>query len=369
VSRRFTEFRIDGSSLKEFADGSIRVLGQLTHPGIFVYRNADGSARREYRPKEEVFRADAMGTFASVPVTIGHPQKGVRADNWKSVAIGHLGENVRQDGENMVAEIYVRDAAAVARVKSGDLRAISCGYEVDFDPTPGTAPDGSRYDGVQRNIRGNHVALLPKGVAPRGGAECVLRLDSEGDEESSLKWDVTPEQIAQMQAENARLAQENAKLRADAENDVQTIVKLTAQVTEAAQRADAASKELSPERIDALVADRTATLALAKSLNVDGAGKSTVAVKRLIVAKQTPALAARVDAMDAATLDACIAVAASKPHPTMKSAVGVVTDGPTAPAGGERSDAAPSTDIGAMQARSVKANRESWASSKGVMPL
>jgi hypothetical protein len=40
---------------------------------------------------------------------------------------------------------------------------------------PGTTPDGQHYDGFQKNIRGNHVAIVKRA---RGGANVRLMLDS-----------------------------------------------------------------------------------------------------------------------------------------------------------------------------------------------
>jgi hypothetical protein len=57
---------------------------------------------------------------------------------------------------------------------------VSLGYETDLDMTPGTAPDGTRYDAIQRRVRANHVALGPSGWG-RAGSAVALRLDSAGN--------------------------------------------------------------------------------------------------------------------------------------------------------------------------------------------
>ena len=44
-------------------------------------------------------------------------------------------------------------------VKDGRSRELSCGYYCDLDETPGEY-EGQRYDARQRNIRGNHLALV-----------------------------------------------------------------------------------------------------------------------------------------------------------------------------------------------------------------
>ena len=332
---RYCDFRIDGGSLQQLPDGSIKVTGQLSRPGIFSYRNDNGTERREYRPGDEVFRKAALETFAAAPITVNHPrtasgQRLVNSDSWRQVAIGHLGENVREDNGHVVADMYIRDSAAVTRIKNGDLRHISCGYNVDYDPTPGVTPEGQRYDGVQRNIRGNHVALLPNGIAPRGGDQCVLRLDSAGDE-------IVPLNLPQMdletlQAQLTAVKAELATARADAA-DVKT---LKSQLETANAKIAALEAELAPARMDARVADHAAAVELAKSLGVDPASKTALQIKRACVAKKTPELATRADSMSADALDAVIAVYGAQPHASLAAAAAVTNPG----ADGTRTDAA-----------------------------
>jgi len=307
-------------------DGSIKVVGRFAHSCVTAYRNPDGSVRKEYRPKQEVFKPASMATFAGAPITINHPvmpdgTRLVTANSWKSVAVGHLGDNIREDGEHVAADFYIRDAAAVKGVKSGDYRKLSAGYQVDYDPTPTTLPNGERVDGIQRNMRGNHVALCPPGMSPRGGPSCELRLDAEGNELTALNSGVDQNDIDALKAEVATLKSDLDKTRTDAV----AITKLEKDLTDAR----AALAEFTPERLDAMVADRAEVCAVATAAGVDPKGKSTLAVKRAIVAKRTPRLAERVDAMDAASLDACLAVYAETPHASLASAVSVVVADPT----------------------------------------
>lgn len=62
---------------------------------------------------------------------------------------------------------------AIAGIESGELRELSSAYRYDADMTPGEY-EGVAYDGVMRNLRGNHVALVDVG---RAGAD-VLVADS-----------------------------------------------------------------------------------------------------------------------------------------------------------------------------------------------
>jgi hypothetical protein len=171
------EIRLDAGKLgkaKRTPQGGARIPATLTRTGILEYRRADGTVRKEYRPKDEVFRQDSLDQLLGAPVTVGHVAM-IDAANWREHAKGHVIGNIRQDGPRVAADIDVQDADTLKRIDSGDLTEISLGYRVDYDPTPGEF-NGERYDGVQRNIRYNHVALLESGKG-RAGRDIGLRLD------------------------------------------------------------------------------------------------------------------------------------------------------------------------------------------------
>ena len=153
-------------------DGRIRVDGVLTRAGVFLYRNPDGSERREYRPPGEVFKQDSLKTFADVVVTDDHPPVMVDASNARQFAVGHVSGDPRRDGDLVIGRLTVMDATTIAKLEGGKV-ALSCGYEVDLESVSGVTPEGDRYDAVQRNIRGNHVAIVETG---RAGPEARIDL-------------------------------------------------------------------------------------------------------------------------------------------------------------------------------------------------
>ncbi len=156
--------------------GGLRVPANLTRTGVFVYRRADGTEQRELRPPDEVFHEDSLATLASAPVTDLHPPNLVETSNWKDLAAGHVIDKIERDGTMVRADLAIQDAELVRMVESRERREVSCGYAMTYDATPGVYK-GERYDGVQRNIRYNHVALGPVGWG-RAGREVALRLDT-----------------------------------------------------------------------------------------------------------------------------------------------------------------------------------------------
>ena len=162
------------------AEGFIRDTPIVGRAGILLYRNADGTEHREYRPPEEAFKADSLASLMGKPITIGH-KAFVTAGNAAQVApVGSVLSAGRQDGNNIVADIVVYNLDT-------DSRELSCGYTLTLDETPGTTPDGQHYDAVQRNIVYNHLAIVPQG---RAG---VARLNMDGeqviDDEDNSKED------------------------------------------------------------------------------------------------------------------------------------------------------------------------------------
>ena len=161
-------------------EGFIRDTPIVGRTGILVYRNADGTERREYRPPEEAFNADSLASLMGKPITIGHKAY-VTSGNAAQVApVGSVLSAGRQDGNNIVADIVVYNLDTNAR-------ELSCGYTLDLDETPGTTPQGEHYDAIQRNIQYNHLAIVPKG---RAG---IARLNMDGsqvvDDEDNSKED------------------------------------------------------------------------------------------------------------------------------------------------------------------------------------
>ena len=164
--------------------GYLRAPAAITKTGVFTYQLPGGKVRRELRLPEEVFNVDAMRSFGLAPLTMGHPRQPngqpimLNSSNTARYQVGSVVEP-RQDGDHVTAYVQVTDADAIKAAENG-RRHLSCGYDCGLEFSPGVTngipgiPDGQRYDAIQRNIRGNHVALVDKG---RAGASVQLRLD------------------------------------------------------------------------------------------------------------------------------------------------------------------------------------------------
>lgn len=115
-----------------------------------------------YRLPEDVFAPAALASFEGKDVTNSHPPEMLTAENQAAYSKGHL-ENVRRVGDNTVADLFIKDPMLVSQVESGAMREVSCGYNCNFEPYL----DGYK----QTRIRGNHLAIVPRGRA--GGSVSI----------------------------------------------------------------------------------------------------------------------------------------------------------------------------------------------------
>jgi hypothetical protein len=241
------------------------------------------------------------------PMTLNHPPP--RADGLRLLdaatapkhAVGTSGENVRQDGEFMRAPIAVFDAKAVAQIQKGK-RGLSNGYTAKLDFTPGIAPDGKPYDAIQREIRGDHIAIVD---VPRAGEVAQIRLDGnqETEDEESIMSKMTTVKLDGIDYEAAPEVA-NALAKAHGERDslqlqLQTVGnsgkealdKLTAERDALKEKLDAAEKRDVRAEVKARVAlETTARKILPESEHEKLDDMDDAAIRKAVVASRWPEL-------------------------------------------------------------------------------
>ncbi|HDR9164523.1 TPA: DUF2213 domain-containing protein [Burkholderia vietnamiensis] len=134
----------------------------------------DGLIRISRTP-EEVFRDETMASCQGKDVTLDHPDDFVAPANYTTLTRGVMLNPRRGSGiedDLLLADILIKDPAAITAVQDEEIEEVSLGYEVDYEQvSPGR--------GVQRNIVVNHVAIVPRG---RCGPRCAI-----GDKEPEMK--------------------------------------------------------------------------------------------------------------------------------------------------------------------------------------
>ena len=266
------------------------VVGRV---GIQLYKNADGSVRREFRPPEEVFKADSLNSFVGKPITDGHPAEMVNAKNAKSLLVGAIHTEGKQDGDNVVAGITIHDADMIDKIMKGGKRELSLGYKVDIEEISGVW-NGQEYDAIQRNIRINHLAIVPRGRA--GNARLNLdRLDAE----SIITGETMPENLSRVRLDTgleyqaeAEVVQAFEKMRADKVEADAHIDELQKQLDSVAAERDTLKSQVASAdkvRADALEAARAEIKARAmleksaEAFKIDCADKSDREIKEAVI--------------------------------------------------------------------------------------
>jgi cation transport regulator ChaB len=160
-------------------DGYLVGMPRVARTGIQLYSGyemgmPEKAMVRVYRPETEVFNLDSWKTFAYRPVTLDHPPDMVDAGNWKKYAVGQCGGDVARDGDYIRVPMTIMDGTAISAVKKGTAQ-LSVGYTSRVFFEEGTAPDGSAYDAVQKDIRVNHIAVVDKA---RGGSKLTFGDDN-----------------------------------------------------------------------------------------------------------------------------------------------------------------------------------------------
>jgi hypothetical protein len=172
-----TSCRYDVSPIEKYEltpEGYLRVWASIARTGIQHYTDADGSIRREYRPEVEVASPESLASFAGKAITMEHPPVLLDSENTKNYQVGFTGSEIVYDNGFVKAVMTVTDKETIDKVMRGDVREVSAGYRVNYDATAGVTESGEHYDGIQKDISGNHVAIVRRG---RAGPQVRLHLD------------------------------------------------------------------------------------------------------------------------------------------------------------------------------------------------
>ncbi len=115
------------------------------------------------RDPEELEKA--VHTFNNLPLLSKHIP--VSADEpQKDVIVGTTGSDAKFEDGYLKCSLAVWDSEAIAGIESGEQMELSSAYRYTADMTAGEF-EGRHYDGVMRDIVGNHVALVDVGRAGR----------------------------------------------------------------------------------------------------------------------------------------------------------------------------------------------------------
>ena len=293
-----TSCRYDFSPIEKYEvtpEGYLRAWASIARTGIQLYTDADGSVRREYRPETEVASPDSLASFAGKAITSEHPPVLLDAENTKDYQVGFSGTEVVYDNGFVKAVMTITDQDTIERIMRGDAREVSAGYRVNYDPTPGVTDSGEHYDGIQKEILGNHIAVVRRG---RAGPQVKLHLDRQDAADPSLipieenttmsakvvfdgaEFEVT-ESVAlaiTKEREDAKMSYEDMKKKYDELQAAADSMKSEMDAMEKDMKGKCDSAEGRADALAEQVEELNAELAAAKEINLDSMVEERVAL-------------------------------------------------------------------------------------------
>ena len=141
----------------------------------YLGKEIEGSKEHGFEPDKIYYGlrdpdelAKGAGTFNGLPLLLEHHP--TDAENLpKEWVVGSMGTDAVFEKPYLKNSLTVTDAQAIQYIEDGTAKEISCSYRFTPDFTAGeyTEADGSKvhYDFIMRDIKGNHVALVPEGRA------------------------------------------------------------------------------------------------------------------------------------------------------------------------------------------------------------
>ncbi|WP_118810312.1 DUF2213 domain-containing protein [Neisseria lactamica] len=166
-----------------------------------------------------------------IPVSADEPQKEVIAGTTGS-------DTVFEDGY-LKCSLAVWDAEAIAGIESGEQVELSSAYHYTADMAAGEF-EGRHYDGVMRDIVGNHVALVDVG---RAGRDVVVSdADPFNKKENTMKLKAGAK--ARIQAAVQPLLAQDAELSPD------ELLQVIGSLNNEVRTAQDDGKELPPENVE-----------------------------------------------------------------------------------------------------------------------
>jgi len=140
----------------------------ISRTGVFPYLGKQISPELEpdkiymvYRPAEELTSPETIESFNAVPFIDEHEMIGEGFTKYDDRPAGGVLFNVKANGDVLTGDFKIYSEELQEEIKNGK-KELSLGYLCDYRLEKGVY-NGQRYDAVQENIRGNHVALVNHG--------------------------------------------------------------------------------------------------------------------------------------------------------------------------------------------------------------
>jgi len=165
----------DSESAKEYDINDFYEIknNPISKVGVFEYSGAqiglpglkEDSIYKVYRSEEELNNPETIDSFRLIPFTdehemLGSADDGLTPAEHKGVH-GVTGETVEFNHPYLTSNIKVFSNKLKNLIDAGK-KELSIGYRCIYEPMRGEY-DGEKYDFIQTNLRGNHLALVSEG--------------------------------------------------------------------------------------------------------------------------------------------------------------------------------------------------------------
>ena len=169
-----------------------------------------------YRPEQELNNPETIKSFRLIPWIPLHEMLGGNYTAPEDVGVqGTTGENIKFIGGRLLGNIKVFGQELAKMIEDG-VKDLSLGFHCTWIVKSGVAPDGTPYDAIQTEIRGNHLASVPVG---RMGSDVAVMDHSVFalDQNDVVKINQTNgEDMTDLERANAKIAELEKQLAAKA---------------------------------------------------------------------------------------------------------------------------------------------------------
>ena len=194
-----------------------------------------------YRPAEELEKA--ADSFNNVPFIIGHEMIGKDATPYDQRPASGVLTNVKYKAGKLYGDLKIWSEKMKDKILSG-VKELSLGYKSVYERSRGVFK-GQTYDFIQRNLRGNHLALVKNG---RMGSEMRVYDAKEAMTFDSIEFDINNKTIEKGKSEMADKTDTEPQKEIKTSDEFVSVEKLYAKFPEAKEWIDANKYKRAPEK-------------------------------------------------------------------------------------------------------------------------
>ena len=161
-----TARRIDQNGWIEIARNPVTRVGVFEYSGAQLGLSGLDAVRifSVLRPPEELASPEFLASLSLLPIVDDHEMLGAGETPAEDYGVhGAIGQDAAYDDDaGMVVATIKLFSTALARLIRAGKKQLSLGYRCKYVYAPGTWR-GQAYDYIQRELRGNHLALVREG--------------------------------------------------------------------------------------------------------------------------------------------------------------------------------------------------------------